>query len=178
LGDPKDLEIVVELLSEEAVSVCAGQRVLIKGWGGKQALNGVVRRVEPFGFTKVSALGIEEQRVKVLIDLEDAYESWRALGHGYRVEPSIIVWEAANVLRVPTSAIFREGDRWAVFVDGDGTAQLRVVDLGHQTDAAAEVLRGLGRASESSCIRTIESEREPESWREKWMSRSVRPPRE
>lgn len=143
LGDPKDLEIVVELLSEEAVSVCAGQRVLIEGWGGKHALNGVVRRVEPFGYTKVSALGIEEQRVKVLIDLEDEYEAWRALGHGYRVEPSIIVWEAPDVLRVPTSATFREGDRWAVFVDDDGTARLRFVDLGHQTDAAAEVLRGL-----------------------------------
>lgn len=143
LGDPKDLEIVVELLSEEAVGVCAGQRVLIKGWGGKDALNGVVRRVEPFGFTKVSALGIEEQRVKVLIDLEDPYEAWRALGHGYRVEPSIIVWEAPSVLRVPTSAIFREGDRWAVFVADEGTAQLRFVDLGHQTGAAAEVLQGL-----------------------------------
>ena len=143
IGNPESLEIQVDLLSEEAVRVRAGQRVIVQGWGGSKDLNGVVRRVEPFGFTKISALGIEEQRVNVLIDLTDPYERWRELGHGYRVEPSVVVWESSDVIRVPLSALFRQGDSWAVFVDDDGTAQLRTVQIGHQNGMHAEIVTGL-----------------------------------
>lgn len=143
MGHPESLEIQVDLLSEEAVRVRAGQRVIVEGWGGSKALNGVVRRVEPFGFTKISALGIEEQRVNVLIDLTDGYESWRELGHGYRVEPSIVVWESDDVIRVPLSALFRQGDAWSVFVDDDGTARLRTVQIGHQSGMYSEIVSGL-----------------------------------
>ncbi|HEY8537785.1 MAG TPA: HlyD family efflux transporter periplasmic adaptor subunit [Steroidobacteraceae bacterium] len=143
IGDPRDLEIQVDLLSEEAVRVKPGQRVIVNGWGGDRPLNGVVRRVEPFGFTKISALGIEEQRVNVLIDLTDPYEHWAALGHGYRVEPSIVVWESPSVVRVPLSALFRQDDRWAVFVDDDGTARLREVEVGQQNGLHAQIVSGI-----------------------------------
>src|SRR5690606_1901832 len=98
LGDPTNLEIVVDLLSADAVRVQPGQRVIIEGWGGDGTLEGVVRRVEPFGFLKISALGIEEQRVNVIIDLTDPVERWERLGHGYRVEPRIVLWEGTDVL--------------------------------------------------------------------------------
>lgn len=122
IGDPANIEIRLDLLSEEAVRVRPGQRVVVDGWGGPGTLSGVVRRVEPFGYTKVSALGIEEQRVDVLIDLTDARERWRRLGHGYRVQPSIVVWEGAQVLQAPLSALFRDGEDWAVFVANNGRA--------------------------------------------------------
>jgi HlyD family secretion protein len=96
-----------------------------------------VRRVEPFGFTKVSALGIEEQRVNVLIDIQDPRERWQRLGHGYRVEPRIVLWESDGVLRVPLSSLFRQGDRWAVFVEQDGRAVLRPVDIGQENGLEA-----------------------------------------
>lgn len=143
LGDPRNLEIRVELLSEEAVQVKPGQRVIIEAWGGPKPLSGVVRRVEPFGFTKVSALGIEEQRVNAIIDITSPYEEWHMLGHGYRVEPRIVVWESQDELRVPLSALFREGDRWAVFVDDDGEASLRYVEVGRQDGTYAQILDGL-----------------------------------
>lgn len=143
IGDPRSLEIQVDLLSEEAVRVRPGQRVLIEGWGGPGALNGVVRRVEPYGFTKVSALGIEEQRVNVKIDLTDPRERWRRLGHGYRVEPRIVLWESRDVPRVPVSALFRHAQRWAVFVNEGGKAQLREVRIGHQSGVYAQIVEGL-----------------------------------
>jgi HlyD family secretion protein len=143
IGDPRGLEIQVDLLSEEAVRVRPGQRVVVNGWGGDRPLNGVVRRVEPFGFTKISALGIEEQRVNVLIDLTDPYEQWAALGHGYRVEPSIVVWESPSVVRVPLSALFRDGERWAVFVDERGKARLRQVEVGQQNGLHAQIVSGI-----------------------------------
>lgn len=143
IGDPSNLEIKVELLSEDAVRVKPGQRALIEAWGGDQPLNGVVERVEPYGFTKVSALGIEEQRVNAIIDIDSPLEEWQSLGHGYRVEPRIVVWESEDELRVPLSALFREGGRWAVFVDDDGTAELRFVEVGREDGRHAQILKGL-----------------------------------
>ena len=143
IGNPEDLEIVVDLLSTDAVRVEAGQPVIIEAWGGGPPLNGQVRRVEPFGFTKVSALGIEEQRVNVIIDFTDPRERWARLGHGYRVEPSIILARADDVLKVPQAALFREQGEWSVFVDDDGTAELRKVRLGLENGLEAQVLDGL-----------------------------------
>jgi HlyD family secretion protein len=117
--------------------------VIIEAWGGDRPLEGTVRRVEPFGFTKVSALGIEEQRVNVVVDITEPREHWQRLGHGYRVEPRIVLWEAADVLRVPLSALFRYGDRWAVFVEHDGRSELRPVEIGQQNGLQAEVRSGL-----------------------------------
>jgi HlyD family secretion protein len=143
IGNPGDMEIVVDLLSTDAVRVEAGQRVLIEAWGGVAPLNGTVRRVEPFGFTKVSALGIEEQRVNVIIDFTDPPDRWVRLGHGYRVEPKIVLAEAASVLKVPQAALFREQGKWAVFVDEGGRAALRQVELGLENGLEAQVVKGL-----------------------------------
>jgi HlyD family secretion protein len=123
------------------VLVQPGQKALIKDWGGKP-LNAVVRRVEPYGYTKVSALGIEEQRVDVVLDLTDPPEVWARLGHGYRVQVSILL-QQAEVLRVPLGALFRRGDDWAVFVAENGRARLQTVKIGLKNDAHAEVLEGL-----------------------------------
>ena len=143
VGDPLRLEIVVDLLSTDAVRVEAGQRALIEAWGGDGALEGVVTRVEPFGFTKISALGIEEQRVNVRIDLAGPQDTWARLGHGYRVEPRIILAEADDVVKVPRSALFRDGEHWAVFVDAGGSAETRHVELGLNNDLEAQVVEGL-----------------------------------
>jgi HlyD family secretion protein len=143
VGDAADLEIVVDLLSEDAVRVSEGDRVLIEDWGGPQDLNGTVMRVEPFGFTKVSALGIEEQRVNVIIDFEDPPEAWSELGHGYRLDTRIFVWEAEDVLKLPVSALFREGDAWVVFREADGEAVLTPVEIGRRNALEAEVVAGL-----------------------------------
>jgi HlyD family secretion protein len=143
VGDPSRLEIVADLLSTDAVLVQAGQRVLIDGWGGPMPLEGVVRRVEPFGFTKVSALGIEEQRVNVVIDFTGPTGRWGRLGHGYRVEPRIVLWESLDVVKVPVSALFRTGQRWSVFVDQGGRAIERFVHVDHQNGIEAEVVEGL-----------------------------------
>ena len=143
VGDPRRLEIVVDLLSTDAVRVEAGQRVLIEAWGGEVPLEGVVSRVEPFGYTKISALGIEEQRVNVRIDLSAPPEVWVRLGHGYRVEPRIVLAEADDVLKVPRSALFRDGADWAVFVEQGNVALLRRVELGLQNDLEAEIASGL-----------------------------------
>jgi HlyD family secretion protein len=143
LGDPLDLEVVTELLSSDAVKVELGADVLIEDWGGAAALAGRVRKVEPIGFTKVSALGIEEQRVNVIIDFVDAPAARGALGHGYRVETRIIVWHGDDVLRVPVSALFRDGGEWAVFLVTGGIATLRPVAIGHMNSHHAEVLDGL-----------------------------------
>jgi HlyD family secretion protein len=143
IGDPGKLEVVTDLLSTEAVKVRTGQRALIEGWGGDDALEGVVRRVEPYGFTKVSALGVEEQRVKVIIDITEPAERWRHLGHGYRVEPRIVLWESNDVLKVPLSSLFRQGGAWAVFVIRDGRARLQAVTIGNMNGIDAEVLAGV-----------------------------------
>ena len=143
VGDPANLEIVVDLLSTEAVKVAPGDAVLITRWGGEGALNANVRLIEPFGITKISSLGIEEQRVNVLIDLADPPERWRRLGHGYQIDAAIVRWQAEKVLLVPIGSLFRQGPDWAVFrVDG-GRARLTTVKINHMNDKSAEVLAGL-----------------------------------
>ncbi len=143
VGNARELEIVLELLSTDAVQVHEGDPVIIEEWGGAGFLNGLVRRIEPTGFTKVSALGIEEQRVVVVIDIADPPEIWRRLGHGFRVEVRIVIWRSDDVLRVPVGALFREGQDWAVFTVTDGLAQKRIVRIGHSNAIMAEVLDGL-----------------------------------
>ena len=133
----------VDLLSTDAVLTSPGDAVLIEDWGGTQVLEGIVRRVEPFGFTKVSALGIEEQRVNVIVDFVDAYEKWERLGHGYRVDVRIVLWQDDDALQVPLSALFRHEDEWAVFAVRGGTAQITQVQVGHMNTSSAEVLGGL-----------------------------------
>jgi HlyD family secretion protein len=142
LGNARDLEVKVDLLSADAVKVQPGQRVIIDSWGGPM-LTGKVRQVEPFGFTKVSALGIEEQRVRVIIDFTEPHERYRQLGHGYRVEPRIVVWESKQALQVPLSSLFRDQKEWAVFVVNNNRAELRRVSIGHQNGLNAEILSGL-----------------------------------
>lgn len=143
VGDPGDLEIVVDLLSNDAVRVAAGDPVVIEDWGGAGVLAGRVRRVEPYGFTKLSALGIEEQRVNVVIDLEGAPESWRSLGHGFRVDSHIVAWQGTGVLKLPLGALFRDGEDWAVFVLESGRARLRRVEIAHRNSREAEIVEGL-----------------------------------
>lgn len=142
IGNPRDLEVVVDLLSTDAVRVEAGDPVLIDDWGG-EPLQGKVRRVEPYGFTKVSALGIEEQRVNVIIDFTEPPEKWLRLGHGFRVEASIVIWQRPDVLRVPVGALFRGAEGWAVFAIEDGRAVRRAVEIGQLNSSVAEVLSGL-----------------------------------
>jgi len=143
IGDSSDLEIVVDLLSSDAVRISPGDPVLIEQWGGEQTLHGRVRRVEPFGFTKISALGIEEQRVNVIIDIEDQPELWRRLGHGYRVETRIVTWSADDVPQVPIGSLFRAGGAWALFRLEDGRARLTKVQIGHMNQHSAEIVAGI-----------------------------------
>lgn len=142
IGDPGDLEIVVDYLSMDAVKIEAGQRVIIENWGGDQPLEGRVRLVEPSGFLKVSALGIEEQRVNVIIDFVDD-KGWERLGNGYQVESRVILWEDDDVLTVPLTALFRDGEDWALFADEDGRAKLRVVETGRRNGVVAEIRNGV-----------------------------------
>jgi HlyD family secretion protein len=144
IGDPKDLEIVVDLLSQDAVRIREGAPAAIEEWGGETALNALVQRVEPFAFTKVSALGIDEQRVNVILELADPPEIWRALGHGYRVEARIELWRDGAALAVPVSALFRNNGEWSVFVVEEDRAALRSVSVGRRNTLAAQVLDGLG----------------------------------
>jgi len=142
IGDPRDLEIVVDYLSMDAVRIEAGQRVIIDNWGGAEPLEGRVRLVEPFGFLKVSALGIEEQRVNVIIDFASD-EGWERLGHGYQVESKVVLWNAGDILTVPLTALFRDGENWALFVEEDGRASLRHVKPGQRNGVIAEIRDGL-----------------------------------
>jgi HlyD family secretion protein len=143
VGDLKDLEIVSDLLSSAAVKVEAGQPVAIEQWGGDRALRGRVRRVEPSGFTKISALGVEEQRVNVVVDFDEPRSVWLRLGDGYRVEVRIVVWSAPDVLKVPTSSLFRHESAWAVYSVENGVARRRLVEVGQRSGLEAEVLSGL-----------------------------------
>lgn len=146
VGDPRDLEIEVDVLSTEAVRIKPGARVILEQWGGDEPLSGTVRLIEPSAFTKVSALGIEEQRVNVIIDFADTDADAVArppLGDGFRVEAAIVEWESSDVLTVPTGALFREGDSWAVFTIRSKQAQLTPIELGHRNDDFAEVVEGL-----------------------------------
>jgi HlyD family secretion protein len=143
VGDPRALEVEVDVLSADAVRIPEGGRVIFERWGG-QPLEGRVRVIEPAGFTKVSALGVEEQRVWVIADIVAPVEQWQRLGDGYRVEARFVLWEADDVLQVPESALFRHGEGWAVFVVEGDRARLREVEVGRRNGLRAEVLRGLG----------------------------------
>ncbi len=143
LGDPGALEVEVDVLSENAVRITTGTPVLFERWGGANPLKGVVRLVEPAGFTKVSALGVEEQRVLVIADITSAREEWQRLGDGYRVEASFILWEGEEVLQIPTSATFTHNGSHAVFTYSDSTAVLTPVTLGHSSGLTVEVASGL-----------------------------------
>jgi HlyD family secretion protein len=143
IGDPKNLEVVSDLLSTDAVRISTSNSVLIEGWGGEKTLKGKVRRIEPSGFTKISALGVEEQRVNVVIDFDDAAVGENTLGDGFRVEVRIVVWEKENVLKVPISGLFRLGENWAVYLVADGRAARRTLTLGQRNSLEAEVLSGL-----------------------------------
>ncbi len=142
IGDPEDLEIYSEMLSSDAVVVSAGARVRIDGWGGEELL-GHVQRVEPAAFTKVSALGIEEQRVNVIIDIDSPRQEWGGLGHDFRVDVHVETWRGEDVVRAPDAGVFRQGENWAAFVVDAGRARLRPVDLGRSNGAHAEVVAGL-----------------------------------
>ena len=143
LGNPAAIEIVADLLSVDAVRVQPGTRVLVDQWGGAGTLVGRVRRVEPSGFTKVSALGVEEQRVNVIIELEDVPDAARALGDGFRVEVRIVMWEEPSVLQLPLSTLFRIGGNWAVYAVEEDRAVLHRVTLGQRGERAAQILAGL-----------------------------------
>lgn len=143
IGDPRDLEVAVDLLSRDAVRVEPGAVARIESWGGAETLEARVRRVEPTGFTKVSALGIEEQRVKVILDPVGSADAWARLGHGYRVVVRITVKREADATLLPIAALFRSGERWAVFVvDGD-RARLTPVDLGERNRRFAVATSGV-----------------------------------
>lgn len=140
VGDGRRLEIVIDVLTTDAVKVCPGQTVWLDNWGGEKPLRAVVRSVEPLGFTKVSALGIEEKRVHVIADFVDAPGP---LGDGYRVEARIVVWRGDNVLQAPASAVFRDGDGWAVFTAEGEFARRRSVEVGARHPQWIEIRRGL-----------------------------------
>lgn len=147
LGDLEDLEIVSDLLSTDAVRVKPHARVLVVEWGGDGELEARVRRVEPAGFTKISALGVEEQRVNVVMDFVNPSEAWSRLGDAYRVEVRVVTWESDRVLKVPTSALFRRGDAWAVYVVKGGRAWQTIVEIGHRSGQEAEVTGGLSEGA-------------------------------
>lgn len=138
-----DLQVVIDLVSSDAVKVSVGDPVIFEDWGGPNPLAGEVTRVDPFGVTKFSALGVEEQRVNVLADLLSPVEDRPSLGHGYRLEARIVIWQADNVLIVPASAVFRSGDGWALFRVEEGYARLRKVDVGQSDGVETEVRAGV-----------------------------------
>lgn len=148
IGDPHSLEIVAEVLSRDAVSISPGTRVLLTRWGGDDTINGRVRTVEPVGFTKISALGVEEQRVNVIIDITSPHELWERLGDGYRVETAFILWEQEDVLQVPSSALFRQGQEWNVYVINDNRAELRKVEPGQRSGMYTQIISGLKEGEE------------------------------
>ncbi|HYQ47637.1 MAG TPA: efflux RND transporter periplasmic adaptor subunit, partial [Thermodesulfovibrionales bacterium] len=143
IGDPRKLEVKVEVLSADAVTIRPGSTVYFERWGGENPLIGTVRTVEPEAFTKVSSLGVEEQRVLVIADITSVPEEWKRLGDGYRVEASFIIWEGKDILQVPASALFRKGEGWAVFVIEGGKARTRPVKIGHRNGLIAEITEGL-----------------------------------
>jgi HlyD family secretion protein len=140
VGDPSQLEVVIDLLSTEAVKVKPGMPVLLEGWGGERSLHARVRLVEPLASTKVSALGVEEQRVNVIADFVDPPGP---LGDAFRIEARVILWNSDNVLKVPVSALFRRGENWNVFVIDGGRTRLREVEIGHRGSFEVEIVKGL-----------------------------------
>lgn len=143
VGDPADLEVVADFLSADAVRIAAGQPAVVEQWGETEPLRAVVRRVEPHGVTKISALGVEEQRVDVVLDLVGPPERWARLGDGYRVQVRVVVWSGNDVLTVPTSSLFRRDGAWEVFVAEGGVARRRPVEIGRRNPLLAQVTGGL-----------------------------------
>ncbi len=143
IGDPSDIELVVDVLSSDAVAIRPGASASLEQWGGDAPLQGRVRLVEPAAFTKISALGVEEQRVNVIIDFVDPPQDRDGLGDGYRIEARITVWESPSVLAIPTGALFRHAGSWAVFTIDANRAGIRDVEIGHRNGEQAEVLSGL-----------------------------------
>lgn len=143
IGDPRALEVEVDVLSADAVRIHPGTRVVFERWGGEGALEGAVRVIEPAGFTKVSALGVEEQRVWVIVAFTSPATQWQRLGDGYRVEASFIVWEANDVLQIPASALFRDGNGWAAFAVEQDKAVKRRVEVGQRNGLSAQVISGI-----------------------------------
>jgi HlyD family secretion protein len=143
IGDPAALEVAIDVLSADAVRIQPGGSVKFSRWGGDSSLDGLVRIIEPTGFTKISALGVEEQRVWVIADLTSPHEEWQQLGDGYRVEANFILWQDEAVLQVPASALFRHAEGWAVFAVADGKARLTNVITGHTNGLTTEVVSGL-----------------------------------
>lgn len=143
LGDPSHLEIAVDVLTSDAVQIEPGQRVIVERWGG-DPLDAHVRLIEPSAFTRTSALGVEEQRINVVIDLDSPREAWQRLGDGYRVETQIVIWEEADVLRVPANAVFRHAGGWAVYAIEEGVARLTPVETGRRNGLEVQILGGVG----------------------------------
>lgn len=143
VGDPEVLEVEVDVLSSDAVKIKPGMAVLFDRWGGEKPLQGIVRNIEPVGFTKISALGVEEQRVLIIVDFTSPKEQWQRLGDGYRVDAQFMLWHEDNVLQVPASSVFRYKDGWAVFVIDDQRARLREVKIGQRNGLVAQILEGL-----------------------------------
>jgi HlyD family secretion protein len=143
IGDTRQLQVQSDVLSQDAVRIAPGTRVRLEQWGGAVPLDAVVTHVDPQGFTRVSALGVEERRVRVLANITTPADEYTGLGAGYRVLARFIVWESPAALQVPTAALFRHGDGWAVFVVENGVARLRPVEIGMQAGLATQVLSGL-----------------------------------
>ena len=143
VGDPFDIEIVADFISEDAVKIHPGDAAFITDWGGPRTLGACVRRVEPSGFTKISALGVEEQRVNVLLDFTQRNGDTATIADGFRVIVHVVIWQHADVLRIPITAMFRRGDGWAVFVVRGGRARMTSIDVGMANDDVAQVLKGL-----------------------------------
>lgn len=144
IGDPYSLEIKVDLLSTDAVQIEKGTQVRIKRWGSNRILKGVTKTVEPSGYTRLSALDVEEQRVPVIVDIISSQQEWERLGDGYRVVAEFVIWEGEQVLQVPSSSLFRTGrEQWALFVVDDGTAKLRNVEPGQQSGLQTQIIEGL-----------------------------------
>ena len=143
IGDPKDLEVNIEMLSTNAVKVKVGDKAFIKRWGGIENLTARVKVIEPSGFTKISALGVEEQRVNVILSLTEPYEKWQSLGDAFRVEAEIIIEDIKNINKVPLSALFRQNSKWSVLKVIDGEVFLQAVMVGKRNNLFAEITQGL-----------------------------------
>lgn len=157
IGDPSDLELVIDVLSTDAVKIAAGNAVIIDHWGGDRPLHGVVRTVEPSAFLKISALGVEEKRVHVIADFVDAFPQRQSLGDGFRIEAKIVVDQTPdNTIGVPTGVLFRQGDAWQVYRITEGLAEPRHVEVGRSNGMHAEILSGIN-ASDSLILHPTES---------------------
>jgi HlyD family secretion protein len=165
IGDPADLEVVVDVLSRDGAAITPGTKVELEQWGGGEPLLARVRLVEPAAFTKVSALGVQEQRVNVIADLLTSPDKRPGVGDNFRVDARIIIWEAADVLKVPAGALFRRGDQWAVFAIAEGRAQLRPVKVGRSSGTETQILEGL-KSSEKVILYPGSTVREGERVRE------------